>query len=102
MMSDGADKTWVTGPRCLRRSCFAWHGDRCIALCDNDFGDRDCPFYKSREQRAQELCDAGAKRRDISPSTAPSTHRMRAYLQNAGLFNKKGNSGRNQQPRVGE
>lgn len=68
MMSDKTDETWVTGPRCLRQSCFAWHGDRCIALCDNDFGNRDCPFYKSREQRARELGELSERRQQKARS----------------------------------
>ena len=41
-------------PRCLRTECFANYGDRCSCLTDNDFGRRECPFFKTREQRAKE------------------------------------------------
>ena len=61
MTTERANPEW---PRCLRTSCFANCADRCSCLDNNEFGNRDCPFYKSREQRAQELCDAEAKRRE--------------------------------------
>lgn len=39
--------------------CFARGHDlidrsKCIALTDSDFGERDCPFYKSRKQFDEE------------------------------------------------
>lgn len=38
-----------TFPKCDRhRSCFANKEGWCICLKDNDFGDKDCPFYKNR------------------------------------------------------
>lgn len=43
------------------QDCFARQADdTCWALEDTDFGDRDCPFYKSSEQnrREREACDA--------------------------------------------
>ncbi len=30
--------------------CFANRGGRCVSLKDNDFGGRDCPFYKSGKE----------------------------------------------------
>ena len=36
-------------------NCFAFTGRGCTALTDTDFGDKGCPFYKSREQRAREI-----------------------------------------------
>lgn len=35
-------------PVCERHDCAAWdeEEDGCIALTDNDFGQRGCPFYK--------------------------------------------------------
>jgi hypothetical protein len=35
--------------------CFANSHGKCICLSDNDFGDKDCPFYKNREKRNMEL-----------------------------------------------
>ena len=39
--------------------CFANQGGRCACLKDNDFGGRDCPFYKPadtvrKENRGQD------------------------------------------------
>lgn len=48
---------------CTRhRDCFANQEGRCACLKDNDFGGKDCPFYKPadtvrKEQRRQ---DGGA------------------------------------------
>ena len=44
-------------PKCIRKKCFANFGCECIVLSDNDFGDRPCPFYKTKEQ-----LDAGRRR----------------------------------------
>lgn len=34
-------------PKCrMHGDCFANRGGVCICLKDNDFGGRDCPFYK--------------------------------------------------------
>lgn len=33
--------------KCTHADCFANKGGRCVSLKDNDFGDRDCPFYKN-------------------------------------------------------
>ncbi len=34
-------------PECRRHGdCFANQGGRCACLKNNDFGGRDCPFYK--------------------------------------------------------
>lgn len=30
--------------------CFANKGGKCVSLKDNDFGERDCPFYKSKKE----------------------------------------------------
>ena len=46
-------------PECRRHGdCFANQGGRCACLKNNDFGGRDCPFYKPadtvrKEQRGQ-------------------------------------------------
>ena len=34
-------------PSCDKSECFACHAGKCIALTDNKFGDKDCPFYKT-------------------------------------------------------
>ena len=37
-------------PRCKdHKECFANKDGRCICLKDNNFGDKDCPFYKTKE-----------------------------------------------------
>lgn len=37
-------------PPCDRVECFACEYRSCRILNDNDFGKRDCPFFKTREQ----------------------------------------------------
>ncbi len=41
-------------PSCDKRECFACHDGKCIALTDNKFGKRECPFFKSAERIALE------------------------------------------------
>lgn len=41
-------------PKCGNNKCFACEGGKCRALIDNDFGDRPCPFFKTRAQIARE------------------------------------------------
>ena len=43
---------------CDKDECAACNHGYCIALHDNDFGNRDCPFFKTREQNEaeQEYC----------------------------------------------
>ena len=36
-------------PHCSRTSCNRNDRRRCEILTDNDFGGRECPFYKQRE-----------------------------------------------------
>lgn len=34
-------------PECrMHKDCFGNRGGRCVCLKNNDFGGRDCPFYK--------------------------------------------------------
>ena len=33
-------------PPCSRNDCFACVNERCSILTNNDFGKRECPFYK--------------------------------------------------------
>lgn len=48
----------VTFPVCDRSDCHAWQDGKCMALEDNDFGSRSCPFYKNRDvnREEQEKC----------------------------------------------
>ena len=41
-------------PLCGRGECFANKDGYCGILTDNDFGERECPFYKPR-------CNDGGK-----------------------------------------
>ena len=46
-------------PRCKKHiDCKANYSGKCIALNDTNFGERDCPFYKSRIEYAKELPSA--------------------------------------------
>lgn len=37
-------------PVCSKAMCFAHSGGRCVLLINNNFGDKECPFYKTSEQ----------------------------------------------------
>ncbi|MDE7231041.1 MAG: hypothetical protein K2N56_11230 [Oscillospiraceae bacterium] len=37
-------------PPCERRGCFAYENGRCTILTSNDFGKRECPFYKPENE----------------------------------------------------
>lgn len=37
-----------------KKDCFAYLNGRCRALCDGDFKKKDCPFYKTKQQKALE------------------------------------------------
>ena len=49
----------------MHMDCFANRDGRCGCLKDNDFGGRDCPFYKSSRDMSREeinaACDAYAQ-----------------------------------------
>lgn len=58
-------------PTCAATECAACENGRCVTLIDNDFGKRKCPFFKTREQVAQDkayrdqrLADLGLKKRE--------------------------------------
>lgn len=38
-----------------RGDCHAFKDGCCQALADTDFGDRDCPFYRSKEENVREV-----------------------------------------------
>ena len=42
-------------PTCSVEECFACEEGLCIILNSNNFGERKCPFFKTREQVAEEL-----------------------------------------------
>ena len=43
--------------RCrMHGDCFANRGGVCTCLKDNDFGGRDCPFYKPADTVRKENC----------------------------------------------
>lgn len=55
-MSSGA-------PRCHRVDCFANEIGRCVALRTAKFkGDKDCPFFKTKEQLNKELLEIKLKK----------------------------------------
>ena len=37
-------------PTCNREDCLACENGKCLALSDNNFGNRECPFYKNKDQ----------------------------------------------------
>lgn len=46
-------------PPCNVDECFACENGLCLILTSNDFGKRECPFFKTAEQveREQEYCE---------------------------------------------
>lgn len=40
-------------PTCGRSECFGCEDGHCLVLTDNEFN-KDCPFFKTREQVAEE------------------------------------------------
>ncbi len=47
----------VCAPLCVNSTCFGYLNGRCAVLTDNRFK-RDCPFFKTGEQKQQqeEVC----------------------------------------------
>lgn len=41
-------------PVCGENTCFGFFRGRCAVLCDNNFGERICPFFKTKEQKRQQ------------------------------------------------
>lgn len=42
----------------MHTDCFANRDGRCACLKDNNFGGRDCPFYKSNEETSMDQINA--------------------------------------------
>lgn len=38
-----------------RRACLAYSGGKCSILHDTDFGEKKCPFYKTKAMAAAQL-----------------------------------------------
>ena len=41
-------------PVCDKARCFAYENGKCDLLTENNFGDQQCPFYKTKAQVAKE------------------------------------------------
>lgn len=41
-------------PICNMTECFGCEDGHCIVLTKKNFGERECPFFKTREQVAEE------------------------------------------------
>lgn len=41
-------------PACAATECAACEEGRCVALIDNNFGQRKCPSFKTKEQNEEE------------------------------------------------
>ena len=49
-MSKIEQRGYIEKPNCEKhKDCFANRNGKCICLIDNDFGDKDCPFYKKEK-----------------------------------------------------
>lgn len=62
-MTKKTDKT--APPKCDRVNCFACLGRQCRILVDNDFGGRDCPFYKTKDRLEAERARCVLRLRQI-------------------------------------
>lgn len=40
----------VEFPDCRKRKCFGYSEGKCTILSDNNFGKRECPFFKTQSQ----------------------------------------------------
>ncbi len=55
-------KKSVGRPACNKHSdCYANKKGSCVCLSDNDFGKRDCPFYKPNNEANLEQINAECK-----------------------------------------
>ena len=41
-------------PVCDKKECFACEEWNCLILTKNDFGNKECPFFKTKEQVEEE------------------------------------------------
>lgn len=48
------DDNMAYAPACEKSTCFGFFRGRCAVLCDNNFGERICPFFKTKEQKRQQ------------------------------------------------
>lgn len=48
------DDNMAYAPACEKSTCFGFFRGRCAVLCDNNFGKRICPFFKTKEQKRQQ------------------------------------------------
>lgn len=44
----------VYAPLCAKSTCFGFSDGKCAILCDNNFGKRLCPFFKTQDQMQQQ------------------------------------------------
>lgn len=44
----------ANAPTCEKSKCFGFFGGHCSILCDNNFRNRSCPFFKTTEQKRQQ------------------------------------------------
>ena len=45
-------------PACGMEECAAYMDGHCVALIDNDFGGKKCPFFKTKAQNDEEIVEA--------------------------------------------
>lgn len=49
-MSKKGQSRYIERPNCDKhKDCFANRNGKCVCLIDNNFGSKDCPFYKKEE-----------------------------------------------------
>lgn len=52
-------------PTCLETECAANEELHCVALTDNNFGGKKCPFFKTKEQNEKERAYCEQRLADI-------------------------------------
>lgn len=73
-----------TMPLCDEKNCHAWQFGRCIALWNNDFGGKRCPFYKPMSVCQKERKDALTKM--IQDGRMDLVEKYKAVLSDLGVF----------------
>lgn len=52
-------------PACNVTECFGYEDRHCVVLTDRNFGGKTCPFFKTKEQAAEELAYCKKRLADI-------------------------------------
>lgn len=85
LQAERAQLETESSPHCTAHpDCHAWSDGRCMALEDNDFDGRGCPFYKNRTVNMEQR-RAGLKHL-IRAGRSDLLHKYRKSFEALGLF----------------